>query len=146
MAPTTFPIDGTEWAKLREQIATVQRLVTRKYGAPPFDQSLRDLEPLQRLLDERVWDESEEEEHLTLAAAFGNVIAKVHAFEWVAESDGRGGRQPALLLKATKTLVAQPQKMILDRVRRRDAIDLRGLLDDVKAQVAKTKLLPKIGH
>jgi hypothetical protein len=128
---------------LREQVATVQALVTRKYGAPPFDQSLDDLAPLQRLLDEHVWDESQEEEHLTLAAAFGNVLAKVHAFEWVAETDGRGGRQPALQLKATKALVVQPQKMILDRVRRGEAIDLRALVDDVKGQVAKTKLLPK---
>jgi hypothetical protein len=143
MALTTFPIHGSEWAMLREQIATVQALVTRKYGAPPFDQSLADLDPLQRLLDEHVWDESEEDEHRTLAAAFGNVIAKVHAFEWVAESDGRAGRQPALLLKATKGLVVQPQKMILDRLRRGEAIDLRALVEDVRTQVAKTKLLPK---
>jgi Domain of unknown function (DUF3806) len=143
MPPTTFPIDGSEWAMLREQVATVQALVKRKYGSPPFDQSLDDLDTLQRLLDEHVWDESQEEEHRTLAAAFGNVIAKVLAFEWVAESDGRGGRQPALQLKTSKALVVQPQKMILDRVRRGEAIDLRALVEDVGKQVAKTKLLPK---
>lgn len=128
---------------LREQVATVQALVTRRFGAPPFDQSLDDLEPLQRLVDERVWDESQEEEYLTLAAAFGNVVAKVLAFEWVAETDGRGGRQPALILRATKALVVQPQKLILDRLRRGEAIDLRALVEDIKGQVAKTKLLPK---
>jgi hypothetical protein len=143
MPPTTFPLDGSEWAMLREQVATVQALVTRKYGAPPFDQSLDDLEPLQRLLTEHVWDESQEEQYLTLAAAFGNVLAKVLGFEWVGESDGRGGRQPALLLKATKALVVQPQKLILDRVRRGEEMDLHKLVDDVKDQVAKTKLLPK---
>jgi hypothetical protein len=143
MPPTTFPLDGSEWAMLREQVATVQALVTRKYGAPPFDQSLDDLEPLQRLLAERVWDESQEEQYLTLAAAFGNVVAKVLAFEWVAESDGRGGRQPALVLKSTKALVVQPQKLILDRVRRGEEIELRLLVEDIKGQVAKTKLLPK---
>ena len=62
----------------------------------------------------------------------------------VGENDGRGGRQPALLLSSTKALVVQPQRMILDRVRRGEAIDLRALVDDVKAQVAKTKLLPKL--
>jgi Domain of unknown function (DUF3806) len=145
MPPTTFPLDGSEWSMLREQVATIQALVTRKYGAQPFDQSLDDLEHLQRLLDERVWDESQEDEFRALAGAFGNVVAKVLAFEWVAEGDGRGGRQPALILKATKAVVVQPQKLILDRVRRGEAIDLRKLVEDVKAQVAKTKLLPKIG-
>lgn len=128
---------------LREQVATVQALVTRRYGAPPFDQSLDDLEPLQRLVDDHVWDETQEDEYLTLAAAFGNVVAKVLAFEWVAETDGRGGRQPALILKATKALVVQPQKLVLDRVRRGEPLDLRLLLEDIKGQVAKTKLLPK---
>jgi hypothetical protein len=144
MPPTTFPLDGSEWAMLREQVATIQALVTRRYGGEPFDQSAEDLTPLQRLLDERVWDETDEDQFRALSAAFGNVVAKTLSFEWVAEPDGRGARQPALQLKATKALVVQPQKLILDRVRRSEAIDLRKLLDDIKGQVAKTKLLPKI--
>jgi hypothetical protein len=144
MAPTTYPLDGSEWAMLREQVATIQALVTRKYGAEPFDQSLDDLTALQRLLDEHVWEDTEEAQFRALSSVFGNVLAKVLAFEWVAETDGRGARQSALLLKPTKALVVQPQKLILDRVRRGDPIDLRKLVEDIKAQVAKTKLLPKI--
>jgi hypothetical protein len=142
MPPTTFPLDGSEWAMLREQVATIQALVTKKYGAPPFDQSVDDLVPLQRLIDDRVWDESHEDQFRALSAAFGNVVAKVLAFDWVAETDGRGARQPALVLKATKALVVQPQKLILDRVRRGDPIDLHALLENIKGQVAKTKILP----
>jgi len=127
---------------LREQVATIQALVTRKYGATPFDQSLDDLAPLQRLIDERVWDESQEDQFRALSSAFGNVVAKVLAFEWVAETDGRGARQPSLVLKATKALVVQPQKLIIDRVRRGEEISLHALVDNIKAQVAKTKLLP----
>lgn len=144
MAPTTFPLDGSEWAMLREQVATIQALVTRKYGATPFDQSMDDLEPLQRLLDERVWDDSQEDQFRALSSAFGNVVAKVLAFDWVAETDGRGARQPALVLKSTKALVVQPQKLILDRVRRGEEVNLQSLVDNIKGQVAKTKLLPKI--
>jgi hypothetical protein len=144
MPPTTYPLDGSEWAMLREQVATIQALVTRKYGAEPFDQSLDDLTSLQRLLDERVWDDTEEDSFRALSAVFGNVVAKVLSFEWVAETDGRGARQASLLLKATKALVVQPQKLIVDRVRRGDPIDLRKLVEDIKGQVAKTKLLPKI--
>jgi hypothetical protein len=144
MAPTTYPLDGSEWAMLREQVATIQALVTRKYGAEPFDQSLDDLTPLQRLLDEHVLDDTEEAPFRALSSVFGNVLAKVLSFEWVAETDGRGARQASLLLKPTKALVVQPQKLILDRVRRGDPIDLRKLVEDIKGQVAKTKLLPKI--
>jgi hypothetical protein len=143
MPPTTFPLDGSEWAMLREQVATIQALVIRRFGASPFDQSLDDLPALQRIIDERVFDDHQVDEYRAVGSAFGNVIAKVLAFEWVAESDGRGGRQPALILKATKALVIQPQKMIVDRVARGDEIDLHKLVEDVKAQVAKTKLLPK---
>ncbi|HEY6458599.1 MAG TPA: DUF3806 domain-containing protein, partial [Polyangiaceae bacterium] len=113
MPQTTFPLDGSEWSQLREQVATVQALVTRKYGAPTFEQTLDDLDHLQRLLDDKVWDESEEDKFRALGSAFGNVVAKQLAFEWVAENDGRGGRRPALILKATKALVVQPHKMIL---------------------------------
>jgi hypothetical protein len=144
MPPTTYPLDGSEWAMLREQVATIQALVSRKYGAGPFDQSLDDLTSLQRLIDERVWDDTEEAQFRALSTVFGNVVAKVLSFEWVAETDGRGARQASLLLKSTKALVVQPQKLIVDRVRRGDEIDLRKLVDDIKAQVAKTKLLPKI--
>lgn len=142
MPPTTFPLDGSEWAMLREQVATIQALVTRKYGATPFDQSLDDLTPLQRLLDERVWDESQEDQFRALASAFGNVVAKVLAFEWVAETDGRGARQAALVLKSTKALVVQPHRMVVERVKRGEEIDLRALIENIKGQVAKTKLLP----
>jgi hypothetical protein len=143
MPPTTFPLDGSEWAMLREQVATIQALVIRRFGASPFDQSLDDLPALQRLIDERVFDDHQVDEYRAIGSAFGNVVAKVLAFEWVGESDGRGGRQPALILKATKALVIQPQKMIVDRVARGDEIDLHKLFEDIKAQVAKTKLLPK---
>ncbi|HEY1694517.1 MAG TPA: DUF3806 domain-containing protein [Polyangiaceae bacterium] len=144
MPQTTFPLDGSEWSLMREQVATIQALVTRKYGAPAFEQTLDDLDHLQRLLDDKVWDESEEDKFRALGSAFGNVLAKELVFEWVAENDGRGGRRPALILKATKALVVQPHKMIVDRVQRGEEIDLRKLADDVKAQVQKTKLLPKL--
>ncbi len=143
MAPTTFPLDGSEWAMLREQVATIQALVTRRFGAAPFDQSLDDLPALQRLIDERVFDEHQVDEYSAVGSAFGNVVAKQLQFEWVAETDGRGGRRPALILKSTRALVVQPQKLILDRVSRGEEIDLKQLLEDIKGQVARTKILPK---
>jgi len=128
---------------LREQVAKIQALVTRRFGSAKFDETRNDLPPLQRLIDEKVFDESQEDDFRGLASAFGNVVAKQLAFEWVADSDGRGGRHPALLLKMTKALVIQPHKLILDRVGRGDEIDLAKLYDDIKGQVEKTKLLPK---
>jgi hypothetical protein len=48
------------------------------------------------------------------------------------------------VLKSTKAVVVQPQKLILDRVRRGEEVNLQSLVDNIKGQVAKTKLLPKI--
>ena len=142
---TTSPLDGSEWALLREQVATIQALVTRRFGAGPFEQSTDDLPPLQRLLDEGIVDDTQPDQVRAVGAAFGNVVAKVLGFEWVAESDGRGGRQPALSLKPSGALVVQPQKALVDRVTRGDRVELAKLLDDYKAQAARTKLLPKMG-
>ncbi|HEY8041711.1 MAG TPA: DUF3806 domain-containing protein [Polyangiaceae bacterium] len=145
MAQTTYPLDGSEWALMREQVATIQALVTRRFGAGTFDHSTHDLEHLQRLLDENVFDETQVDQLRAVGSVFGNVVAKQLGFDWVAESDGRGGRQPALLLKPSGALVVQPQKLIVDRVTRGDAVQLAALMTDIKAQAARTKLLPKIG-
>ena len=128
---------------LREQVAKTQALVPRRFGAHRFEESVDDLPALQRIFDEKLFDETQEDDVRAAASAFGNVVAKVLGFEWVAETDGRGGRQPALVLKSTKALVVQPQKLVLDRVRRGDEINLAALLAEIKAQVEKTKVLPK---
>jgi Domain of unknown function (DUF3806) len=140
---TILPLDGSEWAALREQVAKIQALVTRRFGAARFDETKNDIPVLQRIIFENLFDESQEDDWRSLASAFGNVVAKQLAFEWVADSDGMGTRQLALQLKITKALILQPHKLILDRVQRGEAIDLAALFDDFKGKVEKTKLLPK---
>jgi hypothetical protein len=131
-------LDGSEWALLREQVATIQALVTRRYAAPPFDQTLADLEPLQRLLDDGVFEEQVDSLR-ALGAAFGNVVAKQLGFEWVAADDGRERREPSLRLKPTGALVVHPQRVIVDRVQAGASVNLSHLLDDFHAQATKTK-------
>jgi hypothetical protein len=141
MPAPTSPLEGSEWALLREQVATIQALVTRRYGAPPFDQSTADLEPLQRLLDDGAFEPDQEDSLRALGAAFGNVVAKQLSFEWVAADDGRDRREPSLRLKPTGALVIHPQRTIVDRVQAGASVNLTHLLDDIRAQAKKTKLI-----
>ncbi len=141
MPAATSPLDGSEWALLREQVATVQSLVTRRYGAPPFDQTTADLEPLQRLLDDGVFEPDQEGNLRALGAVFGNVVAKQVGFEWVAADDGRQRREPSLRLKPSGALVVHPQRTIVDRIQAGASVHLAHLLDDYRAQAKKTKIL-----
>jgi hypothetical protein len=140
MKPLTSPLDGSEWAALREYIARIQAVVTRRYGAPTFDQSYDDLVPLQRLLDEKVYQDDDEDDLRAVAAVFGNVVAKQLSFEWVADGDGRY-RQHALSLKPNGALVVQPLKMVVTRVQGGGEVSLRGLVDEIKKQAQKTRLI-----
>jgi hypothetical protein len=140
MPPPTLPLDGSEWALLRERVATVQALVIKRYAAGQFDHTLADLAPLQRLLDDNVFDETQVEELGAIGVAFGNVVAKLLGFEWVAVEAGRG-RQPALRLKPTGALVIYPMRQIVDRITAGQGVNLTRLLQDIKAQAASTKLI-----
>jgi hypothetical protein len=141
MPAPTSPLDGSEWALLREQVAATQALVTRRYGAPPFDQTTADLEPLQRLLDDAVFEPHQVEELRALGAVFGNVLAKQVGFEWVAADDGRQRREPSLRLKPTGALVIHPLRAIVDRLEAGASVNLSHMLDDVRLQAKKTKLI-----
>jgi hypothetical protein len=139
MTARTTPLDGSEWALLREQVATVQGLVTRRYSAPPFNQSLDDLEFLQRLLDDGTWDETERDQLRAVGACFGNVVAKQLGFEWVADEGPE--REPALRLKPSGALVIQLQRLVAERAIAGTRVDLAAMVADIKKQVARTRIL-----
>src|SRR5260370_1162484 len=127
MKPQTSPLDGSEWSLLREQVAKIQALVTRRYGATPFDQSLDDLEPLQRLVDDRAFEEDHADEWRALGSVFGNVVAKQLGFEWVADGEGNA-REPALRLKPNGALVIHPLRMMQRRAASGARVELAALV------------------
>ena len=131
----TAQLTGADWAMLREQVATIQAVVKKRYGST-FDQSTEDLGPLQRLLDEGVYDDTHPEELRAMGAVFGNVIAKQLAFEWLLVDD-----EPSLKLKAANTLIVHPLKAIAERVRIAQRVDLTQMFNGIKADAKRTRIL-----
>ena len=138
--PKTSPLDGSEWAHLREQVATIQALVKRRYGAGALDQSLADLAVIQRLIDDQVFDETQPDEVRSIGVVFGNVLQKELGFEWTALDDERG-REPGLVLKTAKPLMIHPMRMVLGRVAAGTRFDFQQMFRDVKADVARVRLI-----
>lgn len=120
---------------LREQVATIQAVVKKKYGVT-FDQSLADVAALQRLLDEGVYDDTHPDELRAMGAVFGNVVAKQLQFDWVLADD-----EPSLKLKAANTLIVQPLKAIAERMRIAQRVDLAKMFDGIKADAKRTRIL-----
>ena len=139
MTPKGSPLDGAEWALMREQVATITALTKKRYGQP-LDQSIADLEVLQRLLDDHVYDETDTEGLRAIGSAVGNVIEKQLAFEWVALDDG-DGRQPGLRLKTGRPVTVFPQRMIVRRIENGEPINLAALFKGIKADVAAARLI-----
>lgn len=137
--PTTSPLDSSEWSQLREYVATIQAAARKRYGSN-LDESLADIDVLQKMIDESVYDATDADALKALGAVFGNVLVKQLAFEWVALED-RHGREPGLRLKLAHSLVINPLRIVSSRVEAGHSIDLLGTFRTIKADVAKTKIL-----
>jgi len=126
---------GSDWAPLREQVATIQAVVKKKYGVT-FDQTTEDLGALQRLLDDGVYDDTHPEELRAMGAVFGNVVVKQLAFEWLLVDN-----EPSLKLKAANTLIVHPLKAIGERMRIAQRVDLVQMFNGIKADAKRTRIL-----
>jgi hypothetical protein len=134
-------LNGADWAQMREHIATVQAAIKKRYNAGPLDKSARDLDHLQRLIDDNVYDETQQEEFKAIGTAFGNVLERQLGLEWVAEEDNRGDREPALRLKAARSFTVSPQRMIWMRASKGHGVNLAELFRAVKDDAANAKLI-----
>jgi hypothetical protein len=139
MNPHISQLDGSDWSLLREQVATVQALVKKRYGGAVLDQSTADLAALQRVLDGEKYDYTQVAELKAIAAVLGNVLHRQLGFEWVVAEDERG-REPALRLKTANPLVIFPMRLVVSAARAGDRVDIEHIFRNVKqdAQRART--------
>ena len=128
-------LSGSDWAMLREQVATIQAVVKKKYGVT-FDQSLADLAALQRLVDDGVYDDTHPDELRAMGAVLGNVIAKQLHFEWILVDD-----EPSLKLKAANTLIVKPLKVVGERLRVATRVDFVQIFNGIKADAKNTRIV-----
>ena len=123
---------------LREQVATIQAVLRKKYGGAALDQSKADLAHLQRILDDGLYDDSHRDELRAMGAVFGNVLEKHLGFEWVAAQTARE-EEPALRLKTEKSLIVFPLRMIFDAVANGGRVDLTHMFRVVEGDVKATR-------
>ncbi len=133
-------MDGSDWAHLRELVATIQATVKRRYGVEKLTQTLDDVPVLQRLLDENVFDETQPDEIRAMGAVFGNVLERQLGFEWVMIEE-KGQREPGLRLKSAHSFTLFPLRMIKEKLDRGTPIDLQQTFRTVKTDVGRTQIL-----
>lgn len=138
--PQTTPLNGSAWAMLREQVATIQAVLRKRYGGATLDQSRADLALLQKILDDGLYDDTNRDELRAMGTVFGNVLEKQLAFEWVAAQTARD-EEPALRLKTDNSLVIFPLRMIFDAVVNGARVDLTHMYRVVEGDVKATRKL-----
>lgn len=133
-------LDASEWAMLREQVATCQAMIKKRYSAT-LDQSAKDLDLLQKLLDDRVYDEFDTEGLKAMGAVLGNVLERQYGLKWHVQEDERG-RTPGLYFKGAKQDVfVAPARLLRGHMEAGTAFRIADLVKRVKDDVARCKVL-----
>jgi hypothetical protein len=140
MKPKVSAMDGSDWAHLRELVATIQATVKRRYGVEKLTQTLDDVEALQRLVDENVFDETQPNEIRAMGAVFGNVLEKQLGMEWIMIED-QGQREPGLRLKNAQSFTLMPLRMIKEKLDRGLPVDLAQTFRTLKTDASRTQIL-----
>jgi hypothetical protein len=120
---------------LRERVRWVDARVRSRFGNAALSGRLRDLDLLQRLVDDGGIG-TEETFHLqSLGLVLGDVLVGELGFHWVIVED-RNGRDMAVKFRDTSVLVF-PLTMISKRVERGERPDVRHLFESLKKDLAK---------
>jgi hypothetical protein len=140
MKTATSALTGSDWAELREGLATVSALLKKKYNGADLTQTANDLPLLQRILDDGVYDATETAGLTGIGTALGNIVEKQLHFEWVAVDDNKG-RTPALKLKAAQELIVFPIRLVLDPVAADRPVYLADIYKRIQEDAKRTRLV-----
>ena len=124
-------------ARLDQQRSLIAAELNRRYGIASLAGSDRDLAPLQRLLDDRVFTGSQTYELQCLGVAFGDVLASQLPLHWVIITDEYGS-DPTLRLGDTSINI-NALTMISKRVEKGEPVDLSELLEQTRAAVSRAE-------
>ncbi|MBL8718464.1 MAG: DUF3806 domain-containing protein [Myxococcales bacterium] len=133
-------LDASEWALLREQVATIQLVIKKRYSAT-LDQSPNDLDLLQRLLDDRVYDETDTDAVTAMGAVLGNVLERQHGLKWHAQDDGRGRTFGVYFKGAKQDVFIAPGRLLRGHMEAGTAFRIADIVKRVKDDVARCKVL-----
>lgn len=133
----TVPPSAEDLNRVAKQIADVLQIARDHFGEVAFTHSERDLEILQRILDNRILDATDKQELQSLGLVFGDVLARKADLRWVTVQDALG-RDPALQFRNT-SLILFPLTMISKRVEDGQHVDVADLMKSMEKEVANLK-------
>ncbi len=111
----------------------MKELATRQLGILSFNQTLKDLEVIQKLIDRKVIRRTEIREWQSLGVVFGDVLAGELDLHWVSYQDDLGVSK-ALRWKKTENYLF-PVTMFSKRVKFKDEIDVNAIFRTLKLDV-----------
>jgi hypothetical protein len=112
--------------RLDQQRALVAAAAKQRYGTTALSRTKRDLPIIQRLIDDKVFKQSQTYELQCLGVVFGDVLTSELSLRWVMITD-EYGTDPTLRFKNTSINI-NALTMISKRVERDEPVDVFRLL------------------
>lgn len=122
-----------DWARIRNQQGLIAKVVAERYSAGLIG-GLADLQPLQRLIEDKAYEAEDTYELQSIGLCFGEVMVKQLGFRWITVEDELG-QDPAIQYGST-SIIAYPLTMISKRVEDGVQVDLQ----EIYADTARTLL------
>lgn len=124
-------------ARLDQQRSRVAVELNQRYRIPSLAGDDRDLEPLQKLLDDAIFQSSQTYELQCMGVAFGDVLRSQLPLHWVIITDEYGS-DPTLRLGETSINI-NALTMISKRIERGERVDLYKLLQQTRAAISQAE-------
>ena len=137
MVQNVVPPTAEDTKRVADQIGDALKIARDHFGEVAFTHSDRDLEIIQRILDNRILEETQTYELQCLGLVFGDVLARRAGLHWATVEDAYG-RDPALQYADT-SLILFPLTMISKRVEDGQRVDVAELLGRLEKEVAELK-------
>jgi Domain of unknown function (DUF3806) len=131
--PKFSELSQEDRTRLEQQRAVVAAAAKQRYGTSSLTRTAADLPVLQRLIDDKVFSQTQTYELQSLGVAFGDVLATELPLRWVVVTD-EYGTDPTLRFKAT-TVQINVLTMISKRIERGENVNLRELLRITREQL-----------
>jgi hypothetical protein len=123
--------------RLNQQRAAIAAVAWQRYGTAMLSRTKRDLPILQRLIDDKVFKQSQTYELQSLGVVFGDVLISELPLRWVIITDEYGA-DPTLRYMSTSINI-NALTMISKRVERNESVDLPHLLQQNRAALSEAK-------
>ena len=135
--PKFSELSATDSQRLDKQRSLIAAVVKQRFGGAGLTRTTKDLPILQRLIDERVFSESQTYELQGLGVVFGDVLASELPLRWEMITD-EYGTDATLRFKDTSININAPT-MISKRVEKGLPVNLSELLKKNRQELSKAQ-------